>query len=626
MLMESPMELDILKGITSPRELKALDSEALFKLASEIRKVLIKTVSENGGHLASNLGIVETTIALHRVFNTPDDKIVFDVGHQSYVHKLLTGRYEEFRTLRKEGGISGFPKREESKYDSFNTGHASTSLSAAFGMLRANRLLGRNDNVVAVIGDGALTGGMAYEAMNDIGQSKLPLIVVLNDNNMAISSSVGALSHLLNGMRTSIRYQLFKQHTIKHLHRTRFGRFTAVHLERMKNRIKYFLLPNNIFFESLGLMYIGPIDGHDIDAVSSAFGRAMRMDRPVIVHVITQKGKGYAPAEQDPEKFHGIAPFDMATGMVKKNTSGQKSNSEVFGEGLLEIADSDERVCVITAAMASGTGVKPFFAKYPHRAFDVGIAEEHAVTLAAGMAAEGLRPVVAIYSTFLQRAYDQILHDVCLQKLPIVFAVDRAGLVGEDGETHQGAYDIAYLMSLPQMTILSPASQTELLYMLRYAVKLEAPVAIRYNRGALPVEIDGFKEITDVSWQKLDGLFDVNVIATGRMVDIARKALLGLRVGLINARVLKPFDEDLLSVVLERSKVVVTIEDGIIMGGFGAAIARLCAERGKRAICIGLPDTPVAAASVMQQLRSCGMDEEGIRNRIRKVLYEIGSD
>ena len=442
-------DYSLLKTIGNPDVLKNLSNEQIDELCSEIREKIISVVSKNGGHLASNLGVVELTVALHTAFNAPEDKLVFDVGHQSYVHKLLTGRFECFDALRTAGGLSGFPKSEESEYDSFNTGHASTSISAALGMLRAKIQLGEQGFAVAVIGDGSLTGGMAFEALNDAGRSKLPLIVVLNDNNMSIARNVGALSQHLTNIRTSRGYQRFKRRTVNSLESTKLGKSMYAGIERMKNRIKYFLLPNNILFEALGFTYLGPIDGHDVKSLVKVMNRAKGLNRPVLIHVVTKKGFGYLHAEEKPEKYHGVSSFDVASGETMKKT--KDSNSEIFGKEITELARMDKRICAITAAMRSGTGLSIFEREFPDRLYDVGIAEQHAVTMAAGMAKEGMRPVVAIYSSFLQRSYDQIVHDVCLQKLPVVFCVDRAGLVGEDGETHQGAYDIAYMRKAPTM-------------------------------------------------------------------------------------------------------------------------------------------------------------------------------
>ena len=473
-------EYPILRQLNGPKDLQALPEDKLPALAEEIRGYMVDCVSKNGGHLAASLGAVDLIIALHRVYTDEGDRLLFDVGHQAYAHKILTGRRDAFTTLRQEGGLSGFPKREESPYDAFNTGHASTSISAALGMARAKQLLHQPGHVAAVIGDGALTGGLAYEALDDGGDSKLPLVVVLNDNEMSISRNVGAMSRSLSRLRASSGYNRLKRFVVRVLERGMVGRRMSKNIEGFKNRIKRFVLQNT-FFEEMGFTYLGPISGHDIPQMIDLLGEARALERPVVVHVITQKGKGYSPSEQNPEKFHGVAPFSPETGAVA--SSGTVSCSETFGKTLLELARKDGRIVAITAAMRDGTGLRPFFETFPDRAFDVGIAEEHALTMAAGMAAEGLRPVAAIYSSFLQRAVDQLYHDICLQKLPVVIGVDRAGLVGQDGETHQGIYDPAMLCAIPNLSVYEPATLSELRAMIRLAVSRGEPAAIRYCRG-----------------------------------------------------------------------------------------------------------------------------------------------
>ena len=614
-------EPPLLDSIHSIEDFKRIDRKDLPRLAAEIRSFLVEKVSHTGGHLASNLGVVELTIALHRAFDSPQDKIIFDVGHQAYVHKIITGRVAEFERLRQMDGISGFPKRTESPHDAFGTGHASTSISAALGILRAERMLGGTGSVVALVGDGALTGGLCFEALNDAGQSKQPLIVVLNDNDMSISHNVGALNRSLSRMRTSRSYRRFKHNTAEFLRKLpKVGARMFGDALRLKNRIKYFLIPN-VLFEEIGFTYLGPVDGHDIDTLIEVFARAKQLESPVIIHAVTKKGKGYALAEQNPEKFHGIGKFDRDTGQV--NGSAQESNSSVFSRTLCSLARTDSRIVAITAAMPQGTGLDRFGAEFPDRFFDVGIAEAHAVTMAAGMASAGARPVVAIYSTFLQRAYDQILHDVCLQSLPVVFAIDRAGLVGEDGETHQGVYDIAFLRMMPGITVLSPASQEELAEMLRLALMSNGPVAIRYNRGALlshpitqPVQIG--------KWEELLPLFQSKVvlIASGRLVKNALEACAGLPAALINARSVKPMDDELLLHVAAHGMPVITLEDGVIAGGFGEAVQAKIGHAVEVIAC-GVGEAPVRHGPIAEQDALCGLNTEGIRKTILELLERM---
>lgn len=611
-------ELSILPGISSPQDLLKLSNNELDQLADEIRRYLVTVVSRTGGHLASNLGVVEATIALNKVFRFDDDRIVYDVGHQSYVQKLLTGRAEHFDSLRTRGGVAGFPKTNESSYDAFNTGHSSTSISAAIGIMRADALLGRERRVVAFIGDGALTGGMAYEALDDVGQQKLPLIVVLNDNEMSISGNVGGLSRHLIKLRSGPGYRGFKKSFSKALkHIPLIGEWLSRKSENLKNRIKYFILPN-VLFEELGFTYLGPVNGHDIPALVSAFEHAKEMDKPVLVHILTKKGKGYEPAERNPEKFHGIGKFDIETG-ESRSTFG---NSAVFADELLSIAKDRPELVAITAAMASGTGLDAFREAYPERFFDVGIAEQHAVTMAAGMAISGALPVFCVYSSFLQRAFDQLLHDVCLQNLKIVFGVDRAGLVGADGETHHGIYDISYLLTLPNLKILSPSSVQELRACLRWAVNSsDTPCAIRYNRGVLPDrEIFGNDE-SILSWECIKPFRSVCVVATGRMVAPAINACEGLPVGLYNARSIRPMDEDALE-KLSHARYVVTVEDGIVNDGFGTQIAAYMCEKGSgtKVLTIGIPNRVIEQGTVAQQDDECGLSEEKLRASIQSCI------
>lgn len=611
------MKNDILHTISSPDGIKKLPEAELEQLAAEIREELIEVTSKNGGHLASNLGAVELTLALHRVYDCPKDKIVFDVGHQAYIHKMLTGRIEKFATIRTENGLSGFPKRAESEFDAFDTGHSSTSVSAALGLLRAAKTHGEDINVAAVIGDGALTGGMVFEALNDLGQSELPLVIIFNDNNMSISRNVGALSKHLTDLRSSRGYQTFKKKTDTFIRKSfRAGDELSDALARFRDRVKYFLLPNNALFEDLGIKYWGPVDGHDIGEMTEAFRRAKELGRPVVVHVITKKGKGYEPAEHFPEKFHGIGRFDPATGLEDKKSA--HGNSETAGEALCEAAKDDENVVAICAAMPISTGLTNFSEFYPDRFYDVGIAEQHAVTMAAGMAAGGMHPAVMIYSSFLQRAYDQLLHDVCLQKLPVLFGIDRAGLVGEDGETHQGVYDIAYLLSMPYMQIWSPSTQNELSKMIKLGLRENGPVAIRYSRSPLPQGEDG--ELIPGVWQIIKPICPLSVIASGRILENVKKACDGLDVGLVNVLFIRPMDDKVLAELRRICRCVITVEDGLRAHGMGKEIAGKL--YGVPTICLGVPDEPVKQASIARQDEYCGLSVDGIREKILQCIGE----
>lgn len=615
-------ELKLLSRIKSPKDLRYLSDGELNELAAEIRRYIVSVVAETGGHLSSNLGVVELTIALHLCFDFETDRLVFDVGHQSYVHKLLTGRAERFNTLRCKDGISGFPKTSESVYDAFNVGHSSTSVSAALGMLRGFKMRGETDkHVVAVIGDGALTGGLAYEALDDAGEQELPLIVVLNDNKMSISGNVGGMSGHLSKLRTSRGYKGFKRGFSNSLKRIpKVGRGLSNRIEKFKNRIKYLVLPN-VMFEELGFTYVGPIDGHDIGNLVKIFEHAKDMkDKPIVIHVMTQKGRGYVHAEKDSEKFHGIGSFDEATGASKSNNS----NSKVFAHELCALAEKDERIVAITAAMTAGTGLSEFEKRFPDRFFDVGIAEQHGVTMAAGMAAAGLVPVFAVYSTFLQRGYDQLLHDVCLQNLHVVFGIDRAGLVGADGETHQGVYDIAYITTLPNgITLFSPSSMEELRAMLAKAIVMQGPCAIRYNRGLLP-ERSLNKSIPIDDWEVISSVKLVTVVTTGRLLTRAMNACKELPVGIVNARVLCPLDDSRLE-ILNGARYIITVEDGSVDTGFGAQLARLAAgsDENIKVISLGVPNIPIAAASISEQDLLCGLDEGSIRNTVLKYLKKL---
>lgn len=582
-----------------PKQLKDMSLPELERLAAKIRVELLKTVSKNGGHLAPNLGVVELTIALHKVFDAPKDKMVWDVGHQSYVHKLLTGRWERFSSIRQHSGLSGFPKREESEFDAFDTGHSSTSISAALGMALARDLRNEKNKVLAIIGDGALTGGMAFEALNHAGHEKTDLIVILNDNEMSIAENVGAMSSYLTRMRTDPKYYKGKEDIEYILRRIpAIGPTVVKTMERIKDSFKYLVVPG-MLFEELGFTYLGPIDGHNLNDLCCVLKDAKELHEPVLVHVITKKGKGYKPAEECSDKFHGTGPFDLETGKPL-SVSKVPSYTEIFGKALVEIGKQDKSLLAITAAMPSGTGLNYFAKAYPKRFFDVGIAEQHAVTLAAGMATQGFRPVVAIYSTFLQRAYDQVLHDVCLQKLPIIFALDRAGIVGEDGPTHHGVFDISYLRPIPNLSILAPKDEDELRDMLKTAHSLQGPVAIRYPRGnALGVPVKDKPEIIPVGkGEVLQEGEHAAILAIGSMVPVAMQGaeLLkekGVNLTVANMRWVKPLDEGLVLELARKHKRLITMEEGVLAGGFGSSILELLEKEqifDVEVVRIGIPD------------------------------------
>jgi 1-deoxy-D-xylulose-5-phosphate synthase len=612
----------LLDCVNAPQAVKQMDSRQLAILAQEIRDFLIENVSLTGGHLASNLGVVELTLALHKVFNTPEDKIVWDVGHQSYVHKIITGRRGSFCTLRQFKGLSGFPKVSESLHDCFNTGHSSTSISAALGMARARDIKNEKNSVIAVIGDGALSGGLAFEALNDAGRSPNDLIVILNDNEMSISRNVGGLSRYLSKIRSQPIYSKAKEEMDGILARIpAIGKSAAKALETAKDAIKYLIMPGMIF-EELGFKYLGPIDGHNINELIEVLNNAKRQKGPILIHVCTQKGRGYSFAEEHPDDFHGISPFEIQTGELKSDK--KMSFSDVFGKKLVELAEKDSAIIAITAAMKHGTGLNDFSRQFPGRFFDVGIAEQHAVTFAAGLAQSGLRPVVAIYSSFLQRAYDQILHDVALQNLKVVFAIDRAGIVGEDGETHQGIYDLSFLRHIPNMTIMSPSDFRELELMLEYGTSQDrGPVAIRYPRGATsfsagidaPVEYGKAVRIAEGS--------DVSIIAEGDMLETAVKAAELLKSGgiaaeVIYARFIKPLDVNTISSSARKTGLVVTLEDNTAAGGFGSGVLEMLCEENIKAdmIITGFPDTPIEHGSRDQLFRRFGMDARSIADDI----------
>ncbi len=568
-------ENNLLDKINSPADVKKLSNEQLKQLAAEIRQLLIKVISHTGGHLAPNLGVVELTLALHKVFTTPQDKLVFDVGHQAYIHKIITGRREQFPTLRQYGGLSGFPKRCESEHDAFGTGHSSTSISAALGMAVARDLQGEDYNVVAIIGDGSMTGGMAFEALNNAGTLHKKMVVVLNDNEMSISKNVGAMSDYLYHLRTGETYNKIKNDIEGWLKNMEFGTDVLKAIRRLKGSVKYLMVPTSIF-EELGFTYLGPVDGHDIHGLIEVLQAAKKIDGPVMVHVLTKKGKGYKPAEESPNKFHGTGPFEIATGKKITNPAAPISYTEVFGKTITELADSDKKIVGLTAAMPDGTGLNIFAQAHPDRFFDVGIAEQHAVTAAAGMAAAGMKPVTAIYSTFMQRAYDSILHDICMQKLHVTMCLDRAGLVGDDGYTHHGVFDYAYLRSIPNMTIMAPKDENELRHMLKTALSFNGPISVRYPRGS-GVGVDITEPMQELPIGKAEVLREGKELcfwAIGSMVQSAVQAAdklkeQGIDAGVVNMRFAKPLDKELLIEHAKRYGKIVTLEEGVLQRGAG---------------------------------------------------------
>ena len=607
----------LLNKINSPADLKGLTTDELIILCREIREFLIDSVSETGGHLASNLGIVELTVALHTVFNVPEDKIIFDVGHQSYVHKILTGRKELFHTLRQFGGLSGFPKSSESDCDAFNTGHSSTSISAALGIARGRDLDGGGYNVISVFGDGALTGGMMYEAMNDAGHSKTPLILILNDNAMSISKNVGAVSKHLRKLRSLPLYFRSKQVVESILNVIPFiGKPLVRLIQHIKRFFRRLVIPTTLF-DDLGFHYMGPVDGHNIKSLLTCLEYARDEKRPVLIHVQTKKGKGYMPAENNPQKFHGISSFDKTTGNTKPS---EETYSARFGSVMLRLAENNKKITAITGAMPNGTGLDEFQKRFKNRFFDVGIAEQHGVTLAAGLAKAGYIPVIPLYSSFLQRAYDQTLHDVCLQNLHVVFPIDRAGIVGADGETHQGIYDISYLSHMPNMTILSPATLDQLETMLDFAVnQFDAPIAIRYPRGS--AQADGISNsFSPGKAQLVSEGSDVTIIASGRMVKRAQEVarIAGRSVEIIALPTIKPLDEAAIIASAIKTKNVITIEDNVKTGGIGSMVATLLKE--KRIECkfriFAFPDTPVTHGSTDELDKLYGLDAASIASEI----------
>ena len=614
----------ILEQIKGPEDLKKLTSEELSQLAEEIRAFLIEKISHTGGHLASNLGVVELTIALFRTFDLPEDKIIWDVGHQSYTHKILSGRRMEFDELRQYGGLSGFPKRKESPYDSFDTGHSSTSISAGLGIAQGRDILGEDYKVVSVIGDGALTGGMAYEALNNAARMKKNFIIILNDNKMSISENVGGMSRYLGGLRTGAGYNDLKKNVADTLERIPVvGGRMIDKIKRTKNSIKQLFIPG-MLFENMGITYLGPVDGHNIPALCKVLKEAQKLDHAVLVHVLTKKGKGYEPAEKNPAHFHGVSPFDIKTG---KPLAEKKypTYTDVFSKKLCQLGETHPELVAVTAAMPDGTGVAAFGKKFPDRFFDVGIAEAHAVTSAAGMAAAGLRPVVAVYSSFLQRGYDQILHDVCIQNLPVLFAVDRAGLVGSDGETHQGIFDYSYLTSIPNMSVAAPKNLWELRAMLDFAMDYKAPFAIRYPRGTA---YRGLKEFMQpIAYGKGEIIYEeenIALLAVGSMVSTGehvRERLKeeGVSCTLANARFVKPFDKELVDRLAKNHRLIVTMEENVLQGGFGLPVTAYIHEHYPqvKVMNIALPDAYVEHGNVSVLRKGLGIDSESIIQRLK---------
>lgn len=613
----------LLEQINQPNDIKKIKEKDYARLAKEIREFLVRSISKTGGHLASNLGAVELTMALHLAMDFPEDKLIFDVGHQAYTHKILTGRRKEFATLRAYEGLSGFPKRKESDCDAFDTGHSSTSISAAAGFAIARDLAGEKYRVAAVIGDGALSGGMAYEALNHIGGSRSRMLIVLNDNRMSISENIGGMAAYLGKVRTNVKYVEFKDDLEQTLRKTKLGTKLVYGLKRSKDSIKHFIVPG-MLFEDMGITYVGPIDGHNIELMVRAFKTAFSANKPVLVHVVTEKGRGYEFAKKDPSSFHGVEPFDVKTGKGLKGDRG-KSYTAVFSEAVCALAKENKRIAAITAAMPQGTGLDEFAKRYPERFFDVGIAEEHAVTFAAGLAAGGFQPIVAVYSTFLQRAYDQIVHDVCVGELPVVFAVDRAGIVGNDGETHQGILDISYLSHIPGMTVMAPRDATELKEMLAFAVRLKKPVALRYPRGAAIEISDTARKL--LIYGKAEVLFSENeiaLLAVGSMVEPALKArdiLRGgaYRVTVVNMRFVTPMDEELLDDVAEGHRLIVTLEENIHAGGFGEKVAAYYAGHGKKVQLknIALPNHYIEHGDAEVLREKYGLTAEKIAEEVR---------
>lgn len=622
----------LLNRIEKPEDVKALTVRELEQLASELRHFIIDTVSQNGGHLAPNLGTVELTLALYSVFSFPGDKLVWDVGHQAYTHKILTGRRDAFKTLRKKGGITGFPNRSESVYDAFGVGHASTSISAALGMALARDAKGEKNQVIAVIGDGALTGGESFEALNNAGDLGTKLIVILNDNEMSIDANVGAMSEYLSRIRIAPQYARAKRDmgsllmSIPHIGDKVYK--TASHL---KDGVRSVLVPGSLF-EEMGFHYIGPIDGHNIGLLEEVLASAKEMEGPVLIHIHTVKGKGYKPAEQAPDKFHGVGCFDPSTGKSAKKAGCAPSYTSVFSKALIDLAKDRPDILAITAAMPSGTGLKAFGQAYPKRFFDVGIAEEHAMTLAAGMAAAGMHPVIALYSTFAQRAYDQLIHDVCLQNLPVTLCLDRAGLVGEDGPTHHGVFDLSYLRQMPNMCVMAPKDEEELRHMLATAIAIEGPAAVRYPRGAgLGVPLtDSLETLPVGKAEVLQEEGDIAFLAVGTMVEKAKEAAAilkeeGIEAAVVNMRFIKPLDTELLGEMARTKRLLITAEENVLAGGFGSAVAEYLADHGLEVplLRFGIPDRFIEQGTRRELLSLCGLQPDEMAERIRERLSQM---
>ena len=623
----------MLEKIQKPNDIKKIPADQLPALAEEIREFIIESLSKTGGHLASNLGVVELTIAMHRVFDLPKDKLIWDVGHQSYTHKILTGRKDGFETLRREGGISGFPKRSESDCDVFDTGHSSTSISAGVGYVRARELKKENYSVVSIIGDGALTGGMAYEALNNAASLKSNFIIVLNDNEMSITENVGGMSSYLSGLRTASAYTDFKMDVTKALNRIPgIGPGMVDAMRKTKSSIKQIIIPG-MLFEDMGLTYLGPVDGHNIPQLIKIFQEAKRFEGPILVHVLTQKGRGYEPAMRHPARFHGAGPFDVKTGLPVGKFN--PTYTDVFSTVMRKMGDRRKDVAAVTAAMMTGVGLKRFSNMFPDRCFDVGIAEEHAVTFAAALSLGGITPVVAIYSSFLQRAYDQIMHDVCMQNLHVVFAIDRAGLVGYDGETHHGIFDLSYLGSMPNMTILAPKNLWELSDMIKFAVDYDGPIAVRYPRGEAYTGLKEFR--APICLGKSEVIHEgsrVALLAVGSMVKMAEevqkqlKERMDMDAALVNARFVKPIDEELLRSFADTYELVVTLEENVKDGGFGERVLAFAEEEDLPfgVEIIALPDRFIPHGSVSYQMKQVGFTPEDICGRIEEYYRKQGQE
>lgn len=621
--------MSILETINSPDDLKRLPASRLPELAADLRQAIINTCAANGGHLAPSLGVVELTIALHKVFTTPADKIVWDVGHQAYAHKLLTGRRDRFNTLRTLNGISGFPKRHESQHDVFDVGHSSTSISAATGFAVARDLDGCTSKVIAVIGDGSMTGGMAYEGINHAGHLNKDLIIILNDNEMSIAENVGALSTFLSRTASSEFVHRFKKSTESFLKRLEIGKGVLHVARKMEESFKGLFTPG-MLFQAFGFEYIGPVDGHDLPALIETLENVKKFDNSVLIHVLTKKGMGYKPAENNPSLFHGVGPFEIETGKVLKGKGGAASYTAVFGSALCKLAAEDDRITAITAAMPDGTGLTGFAKEFPERFFDVGIAEQHGVTFAAGLAAGGYRPVFAVYSSFLQRAYDQVCHDVCLQNLPVTFAIDRGGVVGNDGPTHHGAFDLSYLRHLPNLTLMAPKDENELQHMLATAINLGTPAAVRYPRGnGYGVALDQALEILPLGRAELlrEGSVAA-ILALGTMVHPAMEAAAtldaeGIALTVVNARFVKPLDEELIVALAKKCGILITIEENVLQGGFGSAVLELLEQRaltGVRVLRLGYPDSYIPQGEQHELRAMLGLDPAGITSSLRTFL------